>query len=149
MGTVAKGRLVIKGGSRLALNHRDDCSGHDTRHISVKRLNVRSIYIHSCFTVEGQEANVDYNLIEHGLMKSNSDMSIYCLYVAGMPFTQRIFAQDRGDYILHPAYRTWTLLLRCVDGKIFERIGLLVSDHFNGSEVQFRDSLNERIITIV
>lgn len=52
MGSVAKGRLVIKGGGRPALlNHREVCSGRYTRHFSVKLPDVRSIHIHSNFTV--------------------------------------------------------------------------------------------------
>jgi hypothetical protein len=150
MGSVAKGRLVIKGGGRPALlNHRQVCSGRYTRHFSVTRSNVRSIYIRSNFTVEGQEANVDYDLIEQGLMKPNSVMSIYCLYIAGTPFTQRTFRSRQGDYISCLAYRTWALLLHCVDGKNFERIGLLVSEHFNRSEVHLRNSLKQCIITII
>jgi hypothetical protein len=150
MGSVAKGQLVIKGGGRPALlNHREVCSGRYTRHFSVTRSDVRSMNIRSNFTVEEQEANVDYDLIEQGLMKPNSDTSIYCLYIAGMPFTQRVFRLHQGDYISRLVYRTWALLLHCVDGNDFERIGLLVSDHFDRNEVHLRNSLNPCIITIV
>lgn len=90
-----------------------------------------------------------YDLIEQGLMKANSVMSMYCLYITGMPFTQRTFRLSQGGYSSCVAYRTWALLLHCVDGKRFERIGLLVSEHFNGSEVQFRKILDQCIITII
>jgi hypothetical protein len=150
MGSVAKGQLMIKGGGRPALlEHRQVFSGLHTRHFSVTRSNIRSINIRSNFTVEGQEANVDYDLIEQGLMKPNSVMSIYCLYIAGMPFTRRIFRIRHGDYISCLFYKTWALLLRCVDGNNFERIGLLVSEHSNGSEVHIRNGLTQSIITII
>ena len=149
MGTIAKGQLIIKGSGRPAsLKHRENCAGHDTRHFSVKHTGSSSVYIRSNFTVDGQEANVDYDLIEHGLMKSNSEMSIYCLYVAGMSSTQRTFALDQGDYILRPVFKTWSLLLHCIDGKNYERVGFLASEHFNVG-IQFRDRLHECMITIV
>jgi hypothetical protein len=150
LGTVAKGQLTIKGSGRPAfLKHREKCAGHDTRHFSVNRPGPYSISIRSNFTVDRQEANVDYDLIEHGLMESNSDMSIYCLYIGGMPHTQRVFAQSQADYIVRPVYRTWSLLLHRVDGNIFERVGLLVSEHLDGGESQFRNSLSDCMITIV
>jgi hypothetical protein len=149
MGSVATGRLVVKGSGRPAcLKHRESCEGSDTRHFTVKHTGMSSIHVHSNFSVDGHEANVDYDLIKHGLMRSNSDMSVYCLCLAGMSSTQRTFRLGRGDYSLRPVYRTWSLLLHCVDGKNFERIGFLVSDH-NDNGYQFRNSLHECTITII
>lgn len=149
MGTVANGRLVIKGSGRLAcLKHRENCGGGDTRHFTVKCTGVDSVHIRSNFSVDGHEANVDYDLIEHGLMRSNSDMDIYCLCLASMSFMRRTFLLGREDYDLRPVCRTWSLLLRCVDGKNFERLGLLVSDHLDNGD-QFRKSLHECTITII
>lgn len=80
MGTVAMGRLVVKGSGRPAyLKHRERCEGSDTRHFTVKHTGMSSSHIHSNFSVDGHEANVDYDIIKHGLMRSNSDMSVYCL----------------------------------------------------------------------
>jgi hypothetical protein len=92
---------------------------------------------------------VDYELIGHGLMTSNSDMSIYCLYFAGMSLMWRTFSLDQGDYNLRPVYRTWSLLLHCMDGNNFERVRFLEFDHINCDEIQFRDGLNECMITII
>lgn len=150
MGKVAEGRLIIKGGCRPAiLKHRESCEGHDTRHFSVSHSGPDSVSIRSNFTVDGQEANVDYDLIAHGLMKPNSDMSIYCIYLCGMPFTRRIFARSQADYISRPLYKMWSLLLHRVDGEIFERVGFLVSEHSDGSETQFRNNLKNCTIAIL
>lgn len=149
MGTVATGRLVVKGSGRPAcLKHRESCEGSDTRHFTVKHTGMSSSHIHSNFSVDGHEANVDYDLIKHGLMRSNSDMSVYCLCLAGMSFIERTFLLGKGEYSLRPVYRTWSLLLHCGGGKTFERIGFLVSDH-NDNGYQFRNSLYECTITII
>jgi hypothetical protein len=150
MGTVAKGRLVIRGAGRPALlSHREDFSGRYTRHYTVDRHNACSFSIQSNFTVEGQNANVDYDLIEHGLMKPNSDMSIYCLYIAGMPCTGRSFDVSLGEYTDCLAYMTWALLLHRVDGENCERLGLIVSKHFYSEGVSLLTSLNQSTITII
>ena len=150
MGTVAKGHLIIKGSGRPAyLKHREAHEGHVTRHFSVGHPNNDSVYIRSNFTVDGQEANVDYDLIERGLMNSNSEMSVYCLFLGGMSFTQRVFVLGQENYTSYPVFRTWSLLLYCVDGEIFERVGMLVSDNFDKDEVRFRESLDQRVVTIV
>jgi hypothetical protein len=150
LGIVAKGQLTIEGSGRPArLKHREKCAGHDTRHYSVNSTSPYSVTISSNFTVDGQEANVDYDLIEHGLMESNSDMSIYCLYICGMSYMHRMFSHSQADFILRPAYKTWSLLLHRVDDNIFERVGLLVSEHFDGGESRFRDSLSDCTITVV
>jgi hypothetical protein len=149
MGTVAEGQLTIKGSGRPArLKHGENCEGDNTRHFTVKRTGINSIYSCSNFTVDGKGVNVDYDLIEHGLMKPNSEMSIYCLYIAGMSSTQRTFVPSQGDYILRPVYKVWSLLLHCVDGGNYERVGFQFSEHLNVGE-QFRDSLHECTITIV
>lgn len=150
MGTVAKGHLVIKGSGRPAyLKHREACEGHVTRHFSVGHPSSGSIHIRSNFTVDGQEANVDYDLIERGLMNPNSDMSVYCLFLGGISLTQRVFVRDQDKYISSPVLRTWSLLLYCVEGEIFERVGMLVSDHFDEDEFQFRKRYNQRVITVI
>ena len=147
MGTVANGRLVIKGSGRLAsLKHREE--GNDSHHFTFERTGIRSHRFHSNFSVDWHEANVDYNLIEHGLMRSNSDMRIYCLCLASMSFTERVFVLGQGYYDFRPIYKTWSLLLHCVDGTNFERIGFLISD-FPGNCDQFRNSLHECTVTII
>lgn len=149
-GTVSNGRLVINGSGRPAvLRHQEDCAGRETRHFSVKRRKISSFSVCSNFTVDEQEAYVDYDLIEHGLMEPNSDMSIYCLYLAGMTSARRTLLLGRGEYILSPLYTMWSLLLRCLDDGTFERVGLLMSEYCDGNEVRFRDSLHKRTITIV
>jgi hypothetical protein len=150
MGTVATGSLVIKGSGQLArLKHRESCTGHVTRHFSVTHTGVNSLFIHSNFTVDREHAHVDYDLIEHGLMNANSDLSIFCLYMGGTCVTQQIPRLDQGDYIPQTFFRTWSLLLYCVEGNIYERVGLLVIDHFDSDETQIRDGLDDCMITIV
>jgi hypothetical protein len=149
-GTVAAGRIVIKGSGRLArLKHAEDCIEHDTRHFSVTHTGLDSVTLRSNFTVDGKQANVDYDLIAQGLMEANFDMSIYRLYIGGMSRTRRIFRPSEGDYISTSFFRTWSLLLHCVNGNVFERVGLLVSDHYNGDEMSIRNSLEECMITII
>lgn len=149
-GTVAAGSIVIKGSGSLArLKHAEDCTRHDTRHFSITYTGLNSFTIQSNFTVDGEKANVDYDLIAQGLMEANSDMSIYRLYVGGMSRTRRIFRPSEGDYISTSFFRTWSLLLHCVNGNVFERVGLLVSDHYNGDETSIRNSLEECMITII
>jgi hypothetical protein len=148
--TVGRGHLTIKGSGQLArLKHTESCVEHGTRHFSVKHFSADHLSIHSNFSVDGQEAYVDYDLIEHGLMEANSDMSVYRLYLGGMSLTARVFRLNRGDFVLRPEYWTWSLLLRCVDGQFFERVGLVVSRHDNGSETQSRNGLEDCTITIV
>jgi hypothetical protein len=150
MGTVATGSLVIKGSGQPArLKHRESCTGHVTRHFSVTHTSTNSLSIHSNFTVDGEDAHVDYDLIEHGLMKANSDLSIFCLYIGGTSITQQVFSLGQGDYIPHSFFRTWSLLLHCVDDKIYERVRLLVIDHFNSDESHLRDGLDDCMIIIV
>jgi hypothetical protein len=66
-----------------------------------------------------------------------------------MPFIWSFFSTSRGVYVPGSGYRTWALLLHCVDGENFERIGLLVTEHFDSSEVSLRNSLEQRTITII
>lgn len=147
-GTVATGSLVIKGSGYLArLKHTEVCTGHDTRHYSVKQLDLKSCSFHSNFTVDGKEANVDYDLIEHGLMKANSDMSIYCLYIGGMSLNKPLYRGSEGDYTLTSFFRTWSLLLHRVNGNIFERVGIQTYDHRNGNETMVRNSLEDCMVT--
>ncbi len=149
-GTVANGKLIIKGRGRPAsLKHRESGIGQETRHFTVKQVDTRSVHIDSNFTVDGHEANVDYDIVAHGLMEPNSDMSVYCLYIGGMSFVRRIFVKDLGDYDLRPVFKTWSLLLCCVDDKIFERVGLLISEHNDKEESQIRNSLDDCVITII
>jgi hypothetical protein len=149
LGMVGKGQLVIKGRGRPAyLRHREKDAGHESRHFTVKHTGISSVYVRSNFTVDRQEAYVDYDLIGQGLMESNSDMSIYCLYLGGMSGTQRTFVREQNDYILRPVYKTWSLLLHSIDEGNFERVGFLVSECFDTGD-QFRDSLPEYIMTIV
>ncbi len=150
LGTVAKGKLTIKGSGRPArLKHREKCAGHDTRHYSVNQKSLRSFLIRSNFTVDGREANVDYDLIKHGLMDSNSEMSVYCLFICGMSYTDRLFSPSEADYIFQPTYKTWNLLLHRVDDNVFERVGLLEYEQVGRVESRFRDSFSDCTITIV
>jgi hypothetical protein len=149
-GTVATGSLVIRGSGHLArLKHTEVCTGHDTRHFSVKHTGLNSSSIRSNFTVGGEEAYVDYDLIDQGLMEANSDMSIYRLYLGGIFHTERTFRLSQGDYISTSFFKTWSLLLHCVNGNIFKRVGLLVSDHYNGDETSIWNGLENCMITII
>jgi hypothetical protein len=149
-GTVAAGSIVIKGSGRLArLKHAEDCTGHDTRHFSVTHTCLDSVTLRSNFTVDGKQANVDYDLIAQGLMEANSDMSIYRLYIGGMSRTRRIFRPSEGHYRSASFFRTWSLLLHCVNGNTFERVGLQISDHVDGDEMKIRNGLEDCTITII
>lgn len=149
-GTVATGSLVIKGSGHLTrLKHAEDCTGHGSRHYTVVPTGLRSFSRHSNFTVDGEEAEVDYDLIEQGLMEKNSDMSIYRLYIGGRSHTQRVFRLSEGDYTSASFFRTWCLLLHCVNGNIFKRVGFLVYDHYNGDETSIWNNLEDCMITII
>ena len=149
-GTVATASLVIKGSGYLArLEHREVCTGHDTRHFSVMQTDLETYSFHSNFTIDGKEANVDYDLIEHGLMKANSDMSIYCLYIGGLSLIKPIYRGSEGDYKLTSFFRTWSLLLHRVNDNIFERVGFLTYDHRNGNETEIRGSLEDCTVKII
>lgn len=153
-GLVKKGQLIMKGhGPPARLRHREKCAGHETRHFTVKQTDINSFNIFPNFTVDGQqaymeEAYVDYDLIEHGLVEPNSDMSIYRLYIAGMSDTKRAFDRKQGNYVWEPVYRTWSLLLQGIDMEKFERVGFVVSEHSNTGD-QLRDGLHECKITLV
>ena len=154
-GTVASGSLVIKGsGQGARLKHKEVWSGPG-RHFSVTHTNLGSISILSNLTVGEREVFVDYDLIERGLMKANSDMSIYCLYIGGMSIPRDLYNQVEG---LHTPDSTltsdsvliaWRLLLHRINGNIFERVGFLESYHADGKETTIRNGLEDCMITII
>jgi hypothetical protein len=145
-GTVAAGNIVVKGSGHFArLKH----TGHKTRHFPVVHTGLDSVFLHSNFTVDGENACVDYDLVEQGLMEANSDMSIYRLYIGGLSRTQRMFRPPKGDHTSRSFFRTWSLLLHCINGNVFERVGLLMSDHPDGDESKIQNGLEDCMITII
>lgn len=150
LGAVSEGRLVVRGSTRPALlSHKDDCERADTQHFSMLGIDTRTRSITNHFKVEGQDANVDYDLIEQGLMEPNSDMSIHCLHIAGAPFDRCIYYRSQRECANHPAYKMVFLLLRCVGDQIFERIGFLHCDYQDGKEKEVQNSLKENTVTLV
>lgn len=126
MGTVAAGQVVVVGSSRPGLlRHLEAGMGDKSRHYTCEQLKSDTFRIQSHFTVDGEEAHVDYDLIEHGLMKPNSELSITCLDIAE---TSSVVLMTHGNKTAHwaePKTMTWSLLLRRIEGEKFERVGLL------------------------
>ena len=150
LGTVASGRLALRGRSRESfLQHRENCTGRETRQFSITHSSPRFSYIRSNFTVEGHEVDVDYDLINHGLMEPNSDMSIHCLDLATMSLTRQVFISENATYKACLVYKTWSLLLRRVHDDCFERVGFLASEHSMADEMSTPDNLHDYLFTIV
>ena len=151
LGAVLQGRLVVKGRSRqVLLRHTEDCIGTKTRHYSSEIIDVQSYSVKNHFDVENQSAMVDYDLIEQGLMKPNSAMSVHCLEIAGTHYMQSVSNDEsREEYSLQPAYRSWSLLLHCVGGNNFERVGLVKQFYLTEKETPPWDSMSEDIFTII
>jgi hypothetical protein len=74
------------------------------------------VSIRSNFTVNGCAADVDFDLIESGLVKPDSDMEVHCLRLASTQSLSRTFETSTRDYFVVPRLITWSLLLRKIEG---------------------------------
>ncbi|CZR56613.1 uncharacterized protein PAC_06502 [Phialocephala subalpina] len=96
-GAILKGHLVMKGNiTRALLRHKKSFPDQPSCSYTVTWLAGRRdrVRIGSNFTVNGHDANVDFDLIESGLIKPDSDMEVHCLRLASTQSPLRTFCLD-------------------------------------------------------
>lgn len=155
-GAVLKGYLVIKGNiTRTLLRHKrsfpnqPSCSYTVTLGAGRDYQDMSRVSIRSNFTVNGCAADVDFDLIEGGLVEPDSDMEVHCLRLASTQSPLRTFEMSTCEYLVAPRLISWSLLLRKLEGENFERIGFLTSEYPMKAESGSEVNSEERIITLL
>jgi hypothetical protein len=154
-GAVLKGYLVIKRNiTRTLLRHKraftnqPSCSYTVTWGTGLDDQDRSRVSITSNFTVNGCAADVDFDLIESGLVKPDSDMEVHCLRLASTKSSLRTFDAHTRDYREVPRLITWSILLRQLDGESFERIGFVTSEYLMKVDPGGEVISKERIIKL-
>jgi hypothetical protein len=153
-GAVLEGHLIIKGNiSRALLQHtrffpdQPSCSYTITRFAGYQ--DESRACIRSNFTVDGQGADVDFDLIEGGLIRPDSNMEVHCLRLASTQSPLHTFDTNTRDYSVVPRLVIWSLLLRQLEGENFERIGFLTSESKMKAECDSEVASEERVIRLL
>ena len=108
-----------------------------------------TISIRPNYTVDGHDADIDFDLVQSGVIKLNSVVEVHCLCLASAPAPQTTFNMTTRQNVVLPMRRRWSILMKQLEGDTFERIGSLTSDLEMNGESECDVTAQDKIIRLL